>query len=273
MGIGTGERQFSVKVLALLFIVGSRNPKGIFRFALQQRLASGRKQLEVARAVVHHAHIDQFRNPAHQLVTFVIQTVGRIHALHIGSRYLLVELAQAVQVRVDLLDALIDVVVHLVPDVGQRVVGVADKLGQVVGLGQQVLAGGLIFRLARQLVPRGEKGGELGADALGIGFVEDALHTLKHGGLLRPALLLGEAVEVGVFHKAVEVAVNLGGIDPLTDLPGTGILRTQIIKADTLPAVPLGIHVGDVVAGDAESRLIGEESAVADAEKRIDCHD
>lgn len=153
MGVGTGKGQLPVEVLALLFIVGSRNLKRIHGISLQQGLPRRREQLKIARTVVHHAHVDQFRNLAHQLVALVIQAVGRIYSFHIGRGNLLVDLAQIFQIGVNLCDALVDVVVHLALNVGQRVVRVPQEFGEIVGLGQQILAGGLIFRLAGQLAP------------------------------------------------------------------------------------------------------------------------
>lgn len=128
---------------------------------------------------------------------------------------------------------------------------------------QKILAHGLVVRRARQLAPIGEKDGQLIADALAVGLVENVFHALQYGGLLAPALLLGKAFKIGVFDESVEVAVDFGGIDPHADLSGMSVDGPGFLKTHRLPGITVGIHVGDVVAVTPEGYLIGVQRAGA----------
>ena len=151
-----------------------------------------------------------------------------------------------------------DVAGELAERVGQRLGGRGDGLLGAVGLG-----------VVREVAPRGVELAHQGVDAGGRRLADGALHAIEGLGARgrvaqRHALRADLEVEEGVAQAAVGRHVDaLAEERARAVLRGAGRQVQRVGRAERglLARVADGVGVGDVVRGDVERLLLGQEAA------------
>ncbi|CFO03875.1 Uncharacterised protein [Bordetella pertussis] len=225
----------------------------IDRRARQQGLAALQRDVEGVALLVEAdaGQLVQFRDG---LVALVQQVVGRVPVLAARDHDLLVQVVDALQVAVGLLDRGRDLRVEAVALVFQLLVGGIDLGDQAVGLADHVGAHGRIGRLGGRRVGAGEQARERRRDADGA-IAEQIVH-LRHlrevGAQLGAAALRADqlAVQEAVVLARHGIHLHAAAEKALPGLAGAGGRGD-----DTLAAVADRRGIVDVVAGRLQAGL------------------
>ena len=120
-----------------------------------------------------------------------------------------------------------------------------------------------------QIAPCLEVVVERGAQTRAVGFVEQRFQRRHHLVLFAPAGRIGILPDVGLFQEAVVVTQNLLGIDAHAHFAGPVVDGVVVALINILPGIPVGIRIGDIVAGDVDPRLRSLQGGLADIKQTV----